>query len=403
MKVAYEGFTLEGQAVNGTIEAGDRGAAVRSLREQGIVATRVDERGAAAANAAPLRRLNADRLAAFLRQAALLVSTGTPLVEALVAIERQSDDAVRRVSAELRRRVEEGAALSEAMAAMPRIFDPICRTMTNAGETAGILDRMLTDLAQHYRRQARVRRAVIAAVAYPMVVVAASFCVLIGLLVFVVPRFRSMFDAVQAPIPAMTDLLITVGTAISEHWILSLVVGLLAIGASVGAILWRPTRRWVAARALALPAVGNLTRSLATAQLVRGLGLLLDAKVSLLDALRLTREAMTHPAYVDLLARAEEAVSRGESLASVMETGDCIPPSVCQAIASAERSGKIGPVLTQVSQHLDEDNETAVRGLARALEPLLLGVLGAMIAFVAISLFLPLFDVAASAGGGPRP
>lgn len=402
MKVAYEGFTLEGQAVNGTLDATDRSVALRALREQGIVATRVDERGTIQQATGSLRPLSTDRLAAFLRQAALLITTGTPLVEALAAIERQSDEHVRRVAGRLRQRVEEGAALSEAMAEMPQVFDSICRTMTNAGESAGILDRILGDLAEHYRRQARVRRAVLAAVAYPTVVIVASIVVLAGLLIFVVPRFQTMFDAVQAPIPPVTELLIVCGVAITEHWIVSSLAAAMIVAGIVATALSRGARRWLTRQALIVPAVGTLTRSLATAQLVRGLGLLLDAKVTLLDALRLTREAMSNPEYVALLARAEDAVSRGETLSSVMDDERCIPPSVRQAIASAERSGKIGPVLAQVSRHLDEDNETAVRGLARALEPILLAALGAMIAFVAVSLFLPLFDVAASAGGGGR-
>jgi type II secretory pathway component PulF len=146
--------------------------------------------------------------------------------------------------------------------------------------------------------------------------------------------------------------------------------------------------------------VGPLLRSLATAQLVRCLGLLLESKVSLLEAIKLAGDSMSHPAYASLLARAHEAVSRGEPLAQALDDPRCIGPSVRQAIASGERSGKLGAVLTQVSKHLDEDNEIIVRGLARSIEPVLLAALGILIGVVAISLFLPLFDVAASASAG---
>jgi type II secretory pathway component PulF len=399
MKIAYEGFTTEGQAVQGIVVAADPASARQQLRGQGIFAVRVS--AAADASSAGARRIAPDRLASTLRQLSLLVATGTPLVEALVAVERQADDA--RWSAtlgELRKRVEEGAALSEAMAAMPHIFDPICRTMAAAGESAGILDRMLGDLAELYRRQSRVRKAVLGAIAYPAVVVAASVVVLVGLVTMVLPKFRDMFESIQAPIPTATAFLMSFGETVRDHWGISLVVALAVLCGLVWAARSAVVRSWIIEQALGAPGVGSIVRSLATAQFVRCLGLLLESRVGLLDAIRLTADAMHHPAYVRLLKRAEEAVSHGEPFAAVLADERCIEPSVRQAVASGERSGRLGAVLSQLGRYLDEDNEVAVKGLARAVEPLLLAVLGVMIGFVAISLFLPLFDVAASAGGG---
>lgn len=399
MKIAYEGFTVEGQATNGVITASDQTTARAQLRGQGIFATRLTTGGER--SAAPTRRVSKERLAAMLRQLSILVTTGTPLVEALVAIERQADDAKWQATiGELRRRVEEGAALSDAMGAMNTVFDPICRTMAAAGESAGILDRMLGDLADLYRRQSRVRKAVVGALTYPVVVIVASLGVLLGLVTVVLPKFQTMFDAIQAPVPATTAFLMQIGETIRQHW---MIAGVAAISIVVGAVLLIRTasvQQAFAHWALRMPIVGGIVRSLSTAQLVRCLGLLLESRVSLLDALKLTGDSMGHPAYVALLRRAEMAISHGEPFASVLDDERCIPPAVRQAVASGERSGRLGLVLSQLGRYLDEDNEVAVKGLARAVEPLLLAVLGIMIGFVAISLFLPLFDVAASAGGG---
>lgn len=402
MKLAYEGFTLEGEAVVGTIAAGAEGEARRLLREQGIFATRI---GAAerlgAGGRWRGRRMSLVARAAFFRQLALLIATGTPLVDALAGIEKQATDPrIAAVVGELRRRVEEGSAFSEALAAMPDVFDPICRTMAAAGEAAGKLDRMLEDLAEVARRDARTRRAVLGALAYPAATVVAAVAVLIGLIVGVVPKFRVMFEAIQAPVPPATAALMATGEFLASQWIAALVVALSAVGAI--ALLARASapRRVALERLLHVPIAGPLLRSLATARMLRSLGLLLEAKVALLDALRLVGESMTHPTFAALLARAQESVAEGESLSGALGRADCVDPAVRQAIASGERSGRLGTVLTQLAKHLDEDNEVAVRGVSRSLEPLLLGGLGLLIGTVAVGLFLPLFDVAASAGGG---
>ncbi|MBL9120350.1 MAG: type II secretion system F family protein [Phycisphaerae bacterium] len=399
MKVAYEGFTIDGQAVNGTVVADDRNAARKQLRDSGIFATRlVDAKDAPAAKGGRVPR---EVLAALLRQLSILISTGTPLVDALAAIERQAEDPRwATLVGELRRRIEEGAAFSDAMGAMPQVFDPICRTMAAAGESAGILDKMLADLADLYRRQARIRKAVIGALAYPCVVVAAAFIVLIALITVVLPKFKTMFDAVQAPVPAMTAALMAVGDGIREHWIISSATFLAGIGVLAWLARSSALRRRFIAATLTMPIVAPVVRAIATAHLVRCLGLLLESRIALLDALRLTSESMGHPAYVALLDRAQIGVSHGDPLSAALDDVRCIAPSVRQAIASAEKSGRLGQVLTQLGRHLDEDNETVVRGIARSVEPVLLAALGIVIGFVAISLFLPLFDIAASAGGG---
>jgi type IV pilus assembly protein PilC len=399
MKVAYEGFTIDGQAVNGTLVADSPLAARKQLRETGIFATRLIDAKDAAIGAR--RRVPREALAALLRQLSILISTGTPLVDALAAIEKQAEDPRwGGVVGELRHRVEDGAAFSDAMGAMPDVFDPICRTMAAAGESAGILDKMLSDLADLYRRQARIRKAVIGAVSYPCIVVVAAVLVLIAVITVVLPKFKTMFDAVQAPVPAMTAALMAAGDGIREHWIISSCVVMALIGGAVWALRSPRLRTRIIASTLSMPIVAPLVRAIATAHFVRCLGLLLESKIALLEALKLTTASMTHPSYVTLLERAQTIVSQGEALSAALDDPRCISPSVRQAIASAEKSGRLGHVLTQLGRHLDEDNEVVVRGVARSIEPVLLAALGIVIGFVAISLFLPLFDIAASAGGG---
>ena len=146
--------------------------------------------------------------------------------------------------------------------------------------------------------------------------------------------------------------------------------------------------------------MGKVTRSFATARIARVLGVLVEGKVPLIDAIKLTRLASNNTMYHGLLDRAEQAVTRGENISSAFADPSLIHPSVCEALRSGERSGRIGTVLLSMADHLDEDNEILVKSAASIIEPLILMVLGVLVGGVAISMFLPLFDLTAAGGGG---
>jgi type II secretory pathway component PulF len=151
---------------------------------------------------------------------------------------------------------------------------------------------------------------------------------------------------------------------------------------------------------VAAPQVGKLFRSFATARIMRVMGVLVDGKVPLLDALVLARESAGNPVYEELLAKAEQRVMRGEAVSSALEDSPLIDPSIVEAIRSGERSGQLGPVLLSLAEFMDEDNEIILKSLSSIVEPLILIVLGVLIGFVAISMFLPLFDLTSATGAG---
>jgi type II secretory pathway component PulF len=151
---------------------------------------------------------------------------------------------------------------------------------------------------------------------------------------------------------------------------------------------------------LRLPQIGRATRSFATARVVRLLGVLLDCRVPLLEALKLTREAAGHYRYARLLAQAEEAVSRGEPISAVFRECPLVAPSVYEAIHNGEQTGQVAPLLLGIADFLDDENDTLVRSLTSILEPVILIGLGVLVGFVAVSLFMPLFDLTAMTGSG---
>ena len=411
-RFAYVAFDRAGRAVAGVIDATGQAEAREILRAKNLFVTRVSESTdgeapqlSASAAAAAGRRVGRGRvlkhLVTFTRQLHVLITSGTPLVQALGALERQATDAKwRAVVADVRRQVEEGAALSDAMADHPRYFDDVCRSLISAGEAGGKLDGMLERLAKLARAEAHVRTSIVGAMVYPAVLILISIGVLTALMTFVLPRFAGLFEQLGSPLPPTTKVVMAMSDLLRGYWW----AAILAIaGAAFGFRLWAATpggRRAIDTFLVRAPVLGKLVRSFVAARVTRLLGIQLESKVPLLDALRLTRQAAGNLLVRDLITRAEDAATRGEPISVAFANGDLISPTICEAIRSGEQTGQMATLLVSVADFLDEENEVVIRSLTSLIEPLILVVLGVLVGFVALSMFLPLFDLTATTSGG---
>lgn len=406
MNFAYTGFDKSGKAVRGSVSGASEGAARDALRARGVFVSDL----AVAAEAAPGAPAHSGgngrhlrEITHFMKQLAMLVRTGTPVVDAVGVLEKQIKPGKwRDVIIDVRKRVEEGTALSVALEAHPRYFDGVCRSLVQAGESRGNLAEMLKNLADLTRQQLKVRSALVGAMIYPCLLLCISFAVVITMLVFVLPRFEGLFNGLGADIPPTTKVLMAMGQALRSYWWAAL-FGLGAIVGGVGLYLRSEMgRRQVAIAMVKMPKVGGMVRSFITARIARLLGVLLEGKVSLIDALHLTRQAAGHVLYAELLAKADDVVTRGLPLSDALGDtthGELITLNVVEAVRSGERTGQVGPVLVQLADFMDEDNEVVIKSLASIIEPLILVVLGGVVGLVAVSMFLPLFDLTSGAGG----
>lgn len=402
MKLAYEAYDKTGRVVSGTVDAISVREATEQLYADGLYVTKLA--GEAAGEASGGLRLSLGggkhkNLVNITRQLAILTATGTPVVQALAAVERQqSPGAWRTVLGNIRQQVEEGGSLGKAMEDHPKHFDAVYRSLIAAGESGGQLPAMLDRLSLITRKQMKVRSTIKGALSYPIMLLVISLKVVVVMLLVVLPRFTGLFDTLGADLPPTTQMLLTLSQALREYWW----AALLGVGAAVGGAVWflrsPGGRRWTDGVLLALPVVGAFTRSLVTARVARTLGVLLESKVPLLEALALTKSAAGNTRYADLLTKVEDQVTRGEPMSACFRGSPLIAPSIVEAVVTGEQAGQVGGVLLNLADFMDEDNEVVIKSMMSLLEPAILIVLGGVVGFVAISLFMPLFDLTSAAG-----
>lgn len=414
MKLAYTAYDRAGRKVAETLEAVSIDEASESLRKQGLFVVSIAEEARAALRKRPLGvlpkaptwggRKRLKHVAALARQMSVLVSTGTPLTEALASMERQAEpgSAWHTALLDIRRRVEEGTSLSKALQPHADHFDAVARSLIAAGEEGGQLPTMLDRLAKLTRQQVKIRGQISGALVYPSLLVVISIGVVAVMLGFVMPRFEGMFASLGAQLPPTTKILLGTSAWFRTNWYWVVASGL---AAAIGGWTWSQSpsgRRTLDRLVIALPIFGPVVRAFATARLCRVIGVLVEGRVPLLEALVLAREASGNAIYADLVLHAEDAVTKGEVMSGVFQRSGLLVPGVCEAMKSGEKSGQLGPVLTTVADALDEDNEVAVKALTSLIEPLILLALGLVVGAMAMSMFLPLFDLTAAGGGGAQ-
>lgn len=413
MKFKYQGFDQRGKEVVGLIEAADAAAAREALRRDGVFVDEVaqarseDERIGPGKSGRQFempslgggRRLRA--VSGFTRQLAVLVATGTPLVDAISSLQKQERDGdFKKVLADIHERIEQGTMLSEAITAHPRHFGAVARSLIAAGEQGGQLDQMLARLARLARQQQKVRATVTGSMIYPALLVCVSLGVVTAMLFFVLPRFEGLFETLGTPLPSTTQILMNLSHGLREHWIVCTGVVAACVVMAILASGTRAGKRLAMDLALRLPVIGTAIKSLATARIARVLGVLLEGKVQMVEALQLTREATGVEAFAALVTRAEDFVLRGDAVSAAWEGSALIPASVVEAVRSGERTGRVGTVLLSLADNMDEDNEIAIKTATHVIEPVILIGLGLVVGVMAISMFLPLFDLTAAAGHG---
>ena len=350
---------------------------------------------AGAADATPAIRLSLRTLLLFTREMAMLLTSGSGVVPALAAIGRQMQrPAHRALIGQIRADIEGGVPLAEAIVRHPGVFDPVYCAVVAAGEASATLPDTFVRLSEIIARRRTLVNRIAAATAYPALLTLLCSGIVCVLLFFVIPRFGSLFTSLQVPVPATTAALLTIADALQTHWYLPVAGLVLLVSGAVTAVRTDAGRQWLADVQLVPPLLGHLASRLIQARAFRILGLLIQSHVSVLESFALARQVTRNRRFQSLFDSIIEAVTSGGSMSVTLLDSGLVSPTICQAIHTGEQSGALGSAVTFAADVLDEENEELLGTATRLMEPVIIIVMGTVVGAVAVSLFMPLFDIA---------
>ena len=401
---AYRGFDAAGKAVSGTQDADSPKSIKASLRRDGIFLTDLDEAkgGGAKGNKARLLssggRVSAQELATATRQLATLIGAGIPLVDSLVALIDQVDnERFKSVWAEVKQRVNEGAGFGDALSMHPKTFTGLYVNMVRAGESSGALDVVLVRLADFTESQADLRSKLIGTMVYPALMVVVANIVIAVLMVFVIPKISRLFVAQKVALPLPTRVLIGTSNALKDGWYIFLPLLLLAIWGAWRFVNTERGSAWWDRVVLDLPLFGPLIRMVAIARFTKTLGTLIGSGVPLLGAFDIVKNVVQNKTLMHVIETARDCVKEGESIAAPLKRSGQFPPIVTHMIAIGEKSGSLEEMLNNVARSYEVQIESRLRAMTSVLEPLLIVVMGVVVAFIVFSVLMPMMEISSFA------
>jgi general secretion pathway protein F len=397
----FKGFNESGKAVDGIREADSPKGLRIVLRKEGVFLSEIkaEQEKRSVAGEVDVKRLfggriKTDDIAVMTRQLATLVGAGIPLVEALSALVDQVDqERLKRIVSQVKQRVNEGATLADALGQHQKVFSTLYVNMIRAGEHSGALHVVLIRLADFTEAQARLRSKVIGTMAYPIIMVIISTLILMVLMTVVVPKVAHIFDDMRMTLPLPTRILIFVSDAFQHYWYVFLV---LIVGGSYGFVRYINTpkgRAWWDRRMLRTIVIGKIVRMLAIARFSRTLSTLLKSGVPLLTSMDIVKAIISNTVLQGVIQESRDAIKEGESIAAPLKRSGEFPPMVFHMVAIGERSGQLEEMLLNVANAYDAQVETRMTALTSLLEPLMIVVLGGVVAFVVMSILLPILQM----------
>lgn len=393
----YEAFDADRTIQRGVVTATDRSDAANRVRSLGLRPLTITEhrtplfsRELRLPGSAP--KVKTRDLAVFARQLSTMVGAGVPIVTALEVLAGQtsSPQLVEAID-DITRGLRSGDSLADAMGRHPSIFDPVFAAMVGAGEASGSLDQVLGRLSVTLERRVAVTSKIRSAMGYPIAVLSLTGLIVIGMLLFVVPVFVSMYDQLEGELPVATQVMVGLSSALRGNFLLILAA---VVGLVVGFRRWRRTEggqdTWDRL-VLQLPIVGSLVRRAAMARFARTLAVLARAGVPILDGLELAGRVVKNRCYVAAVERVSDLVRKGSPLAEPLEDEPLFPPLASQLVAVGEQTGELDTMLDLMGGYYEDELDHTVDSLSSLMEPALMIVLGVVVGGIVITLYLPMF------------
>jgi type IV pilus assembly protein PilC len=398
---AFKAMDLAGAQIQGTVDADSKQVVTDQLKSRSlIVLDIVEKRASINMNVKLFERVTLSDLAIFSRQLATMVSSGMSILRALFVLEEQTDNAkLKEILTSVRKDVEAGLSLSDALGRHPKVFGPLFTSMIRAGEIGGMLESSLVRIADQLEKEDALRRQVKSAMVYPAVVTSVAFIVMIVLVVYIVPVFAGVLTsmgttAAEQSLPWMTQITVDFSHAVTGYgW--AILIGL-GVG-GYGFRRWKKSEwgrpQWDAFR-LKIPfKIGDIVQKISIARWARTLSALTAAGVPLLEALDITGKTAGNMVVQDAMGSVIASVKRGGTIAEPIANSSVFPMMVSHMVAVGESTGELDFMLSKIADFYEERVAAAVKALTSILEPVMIVFIGGMVGFIVIAMYLPLFKV----------
>ena len=397
----YKALNTQGKTIRGVIDASTTMEARSKLRRDGIFAFELNV--AEMEKAASEKRLfslgffhwvKKGEIAILTRQLATLLKAGLPLDQSLTAlIDQVESESLKKIVIQIREKVKEGNAFSDALAEHPRVFSDLYCHMVRAGEASGALDLVLERLASFLEQSIQQQRKIRASLAYPILMMIIGVAVIIFLMIFVIPTITGIFSEMSQQLPMPTQILISTSHFIKNFW-LPIAVAILALYLFLRRYFKTESGRIVKDTLnLKIPIFGGLRKKFAVARFAQTMGTLISGGLPILDALRIVRHIVNNEVMGRVIDRVAISVQEGEEIAPTLKREGIFPPIVVHMISVGEKSGQMEEMLQNISEAYNAEVEATIAGLTSVLEPLIILIMGVLVGFIVMSILWPIFEI----------
>ena len=406
----FEAMNAQGQAVKNEIEALNEEEAIQKIRAQKLFPTSIKQKADKSSRptgGARVRKktlaiggVSSKHLTTFTRQLSTLQDAGLPIVRSLKILEGQlKPGALKNTLITVADDVEGGMTFSEALGKHPRAFDKLYVNMVRAGEIGGVLDAILQRLADFREKSQRLKKKILGAMVYPAAVLTVATIIVALILYFIVPKFKEIFNEFDVALPAVTVLLLRISEFVKTEWYWGIlgIVGIFVLIKAIGAT--RSGRYAIDKIKLKLPLFGTIINKSVIARFTRTLGTLVASGVPILEALNITKETAGNAVVSRAIGNVHDSIREGESIAEPLAQSKICDDMVVNMIDVGEETGDLDKMLMKIADQYDEDVDVAVSSLTSLIEPIMIIVLGVIVGFIVISLFMPLIQLMNRLGG----
>lgn len=403
----FEAVDGKGNKVKKEVDADDRDDAMAKIKGMGLFPTKVKE--AAASSGPSIASSGGDKkdgktftiggvslgaLTTFTQQLATLQDAGLPIVRSLKILEGQLKPSVlKNALMDVAEDVESGSTLSEALTKHPKCFDRLYVGMIKAGEAGGVLDTILDRLSSFMEKSLKLKKKVIGALIYPIVVTVVAVGILAGIMKFVIPAFQKMFQETGITLPAMTEMLIGLSSFV-QNWWFTIPIFPIVLVLTLKGLKSHPRSKFMLDKlTLYMPVFGTIIHKSTISRFSRTLGTLISSGVPILESLSITREATTNDVIAKAIDDVHASIREGESIARPLQEAGVFDDMMVNMIDIGEETGELDKMLNKIADNYDDDVDVAVESLSSIIEPILIVGMGGAVGFIVIALFLPLIQL----------